>query len=121
MDFWSQFSKTVAGAADHTVKSAEKLTDIAKLKYRLVLLNKKRDEAYRDVGHLRYAEDRGEGVTEEMYRGLFDQISDLNEKIAVCENKLNKLQDNVCCTQCGNRMKKGTNYCPKCGEKQRDI
>ncbi len=117
MDFWNEFSKTITSAADQTVKGAEKLTDIAKLKYRVNLLKNKLEEGYRDIGRLRYAEFCGEDVTSETYEELLTHIAELDGQIKECEDRLFDLQDFVTCSQCGHRMKKGLNFCPKCGEK----
>ncbi len=116
MDFWSEFSKTITNAADQTVKSTEKLTNIAKLKYRLNLLKNKLNECYQNIGRLRFAEFCGEEVTEEMLEGLFAEATSLTEQMKECEEKLYVLQDYVTCPQCGNRVQKGMRFCPKCGE-----
>ncbi len=120
MDFWNEVTKTVSGAADQTVKSAEKLTEIAKLKYRLGLLNNKREDSYRDLGRLRFSEFSGEEIDEEAYTDLLTKTAELDRQIRSCETRLADLQDFVTCRKCGNRMKKGLNFCPKCGEKLSD-
>ena len=120
MDFWNEVTKTVSGAADQTVKSAEKLTEIAKLKYRLGLLKSKLEDSYRDLGRLRFSEFAGEAVTEEDYATLLARTAELTEQIRSCETRLADLQDYVTCASCGNRMKKGLNFCPKCGGKLSD-
>lgn len=117
MDFWKEFSKTVTSAADQTVKGAEKLTDMAKLKYKISSLNTRLDDAYTTIGRLRYSEKNGEKVADEMYRDLFEQIDDLNAQIAECESTLYDLMNFVTCSECGTRMKKDCKYCPKCGNR----
>lgn len=118
MDFWQEFSKTVSDTANQTVKEAEKLTDMAKVKYRIASLKTKLDETYLTVGQLKYSESCGEKVADEMYKGLFDKISDLSEQIADLEDKLSDLRNLVQCKACGARVsKKGCKFCPKCGEK----
>ncbi|MBQ4064838.1 MAG: hypothetical protein IJD10_01925 [Clostridia bacterium] len=117
MDFWNEFSKTVTTAADQTKKGAERLTDIAKLKYRASMLRNKLEECYRDIGRLRFKEYCGEEITAETYDGLLTRTADLKEQIRDCESRLFDLQDFVACENCGYRMKKGLNFCPKCGEK----
>ena len=120
MDIWNEITRTVSGAADQTVKGAEKLTDIARLKYRLNLLKSKLEDAYRDIGRLRFAEHCGETVSHEEYDDLLTKAADLDRQIRVCQTRLADLQDYLTCPQCGNRMKKGLNFCPKCGEKLSD-
>jgi hypothetical protein len=115
MDFWSEFTKTITNAADQTVKGTEKLTNIAKLKYRLSSLSNKQNECFQNIGRLRFAEFSGESVTPDMYEGLFAEAAELNAQIKECENKLYDLQDYTCCPQCGNKAQKGMSFCPKCG------
>lgn len=115
MDFWSEFSKTITTAADQTVKGAEKLTDMAKVKYRIASQRGKLDECYRTIGKLRMAEARGETVTEQMYAGLIEQASALEEQLSALEEKLSELREDTVCPQCSYRIKHGLNYCPKCG------
>lgn len=115
MDFWSEFSKTITNAADQTVKSTEKLTNIAKLKYRLSALTNKQNECYQNIGRLRFAEFNGETVTPDLYEGLFAEAVELDAQKKECENKLFELQDYTCCPQCGHKAQKGMSFCPKCG------
>lgn len=118
MDFWQEFTRSVSDAANQTVKEAEKLTDMAKVKYRIASLKTKLDETYVTVGQLRYAESRGERVANEMYNGLFEKIAALTNEIEVLENKMSDLRNFAQCKSCGARVsKKGCNFCPKCGEK----
>ena len=118
MDFWKEFSKTVTSAAEGTVKGAEKLTDMAKLKYKISSLNTKLTDAYTDLGKLRYSEKNGTAVTDEAYSELCDKIDELNFQIAEAETELYDLMNFVSFVKCGTIMKKDCRYCPKCGEKR---
>ncbi len=118
MDFWKEFSKTVSSATESTVKGAEKLTDMAKLKYKISSLNTKLTDAYTEIGKLRYSEKNGDAVAEEAYRDLFDKVDEYNCQIAEAETELYDLMCFVSCPKCGTRMKKDCRYCPKCGEKR---
>ena len=55
MDFWNDLSKTIYNAADYTVKGTEKLTGIAKLKYKINALKTKLDLYYKSIGELKYS------------------------------------------------------------------
>lgn len=118
MDFWKEFSKTVSSAAEGTVKGAEKLTDMAKLKYKISSLNTKLTDTYTEIGKLRYSENKGDTVDNETYTKLFDMIDEYNLLIAEAETELYDLMCFVSCPKCGTRMKKDCRYCPKCGEKR---
>ncbi len=118
MDFWKEFSKTVSSAAEGTVKGAEKLTDMAKLKYKLSSLNTKLTDAYTEVGKLKYSEKNGDAVSGDTYSELFSRIDELNLQITEAETELYDLMCFVSCPKCGTRMKKDCRYCPKCGERR---
>ncbi len=118
MDFWKEFSKTVSSAAEGTVKGAEKLTDMAKLKYKISSLNTKLTDAYTEIGKLRYSEKNGDTVQAETYSELFEKVDELNMQIAEAETELYDLMNFASCPKCGTRMKKDCRYCPKCGEKR---
>lgn len=118
MDFWHEFSSTITKAADQTVKGAEKLSEMAKVKYKITSLETKLDEAYLTVGKLKYAESMGNDATDEMYNGLFEEISELNEQITELNDKLSQLRNLTVCKGCGTKVnKKGFKFCPECGEK----
>ena len=118
MDFWQEFSKTIGDAANQTVKEAEKLTDMAKVKYKIASLKTRLDDAYVTVGQLRYSESKGERVADEMYSGLFEKISDLTRQIEELENVMTELRNLDRCKKCGAKVnKKGCKFCPQCGEK----
>ncbi len=118
MDFWKEFSKTVTSAAECTAKGAEKLTDMAKLKYKISSLNTKLNDTFTEIGKLRYSEKNGGIVSAEAYTELFDKIDEYNALVAEAETDLYDLMCFVSCPKCGTRMKKDCRYCPKCGEKR---
>ncbi|MBQ0102291.1 MAG: hypothetical protein KBT31_05810, partial [Firmicutes bacterium] len=67
MDFWNDFSKAVAQAADTTVKETEKLSIVARLKYRVSTINSKIENCLRTLGEMRYSEHEGNEVSAEEY------------------------------------------------------
>ncbi len=117
MDFWNDLSKTIYNAADYTVKGTEKLTGIAKLKYKINALKTKLDLYYKSIGELKYSEHHGENVTDDMYASLFAQIEKLTSELKALEKQLADLRDYAACSQCGYRVQRGLAFCPKCGEK----
>lgn len=124
MKVWNDISKKIAGAVDYTAKETEKLTGIAKVKYKLMNLRSKRSDLYEEVGKLRYVELRSvpteEGIVDNTIEitGLCDAITSLNHDIDTAENELTALKYKRCIS-CGTRIKSGMNYCPKCGTKQK--
>jgi hypothetical protein len=118
MDFWHEFTKSVSNAATNTVKEAEKLTDKAKVKYRITALNAKLNETYIEIGQLRYSESLGEKICDEIYRTHFETVTNLTNEINELEDKLSDLRNLASCKNCGAKInKKGCIFCPKCGDK----
>ncbi len=117
MDFWKEFSKTVSSAVDHTVKGTEKITDMARLKYKISSINTKLEEAYLALGRLKYSESTGNETDAKECAELVDKINELNAQLTEAESALFDLMNFISCPNCGARLKKGCNYCPTCGNK----
>ncbi len=117
MEFWNEFSNTVRGAASHTVKGAEKLSNIAKIKYKISSVNDKLDICYKALGELYYNEKCGKEVQPDMYRTLLDKIDALRTALSELEGKLAELRSHKICHLCGSKIQKSHTFCPKCGEK----
>ena len=117
MEFWNEFSKTVKGAADQTVKGAEKLTGIAKIKYKISGINSKIDDCYKNIGQLSYSKRNGEEVSDEILEQFCVELDELNTKLDELQSKLSDFRECQTCRICGYRVQKGLYFCPKCGEK----
>ena len=84
MEFWDGILQKFNDAADYTIKETEKLTETAKLKYKLSKAKNKRDLLYMSIGKLRYEETvLGKEAPEELYDGFNAQITEI---IAEIEN-----------------------------------
>ncbi len=118
MDFWSDLSKKISSAADTTVKGAEKLTDIAKIKYSIATLRDKLEDVYIEIGSLHYDEirkgcDNSIEISEKCM-----EADGINSEIAEQTKKLAALKKYKNCESCGAKIEKDLAYCPECGTKQ---
>ncbi|MDD6799718.1 MAG: hypothetical protein PUE85_04795 [Firmicutes bacterium] len=121
MELWDDISKKISEAADYTVKETEKLTLIAKLKYKLSSVKNKKDLLYQSVGKLKYEEIvLGKETSEELYDGFFSQITEASDEIAELENTIARLSNRKICEACGYKLTKEMAFCPKCGAKRPD-
>lgn len=124
MDVWNDISKRISEAVDYTAKETEKLTGIAKVKYKLLNLRSKRSDLYKEIGKLHYTELRSvptdEGVIDNTIEiaGLCDAVTAINSEISKAEEELAGLLKCKLCISCGTRIKRDMDYCPKCGTKQ---
>jgi len=118
MELWDDISRKLSNAADYTVKETEKLTSIAKIKYKLTGEKNKLDLLYQSVGKLKYNEYIGEESSQEFYEGLFKQIDEVLAEITSLEKKYAQLKNYKLCSSCGAKIGRDMLYCPKCGTKQ---
>lgn len=124
MDVWNDISKKIAVAVDYTAKETEKLTGIAKVKYKLINLRSKRSDLYEEIGKLRYTELRSvptdDGVVDNTIEitALCDAVTAINTDIDAAVAELAGIRKYKNCISCGMRIKQGMNFCPKCGAKQ---
>lgn len=124
MDIWNDISKTIAGAVDYTAKETEKLTRIAKVKYKLMNLRSKRSDLYEEIGKLHYAELRtvptDEGIIDNTIEiaGLCDAVTAISDDICAAEKELAEILNCKLCVSCGAKIKCDMSFCPKCGAKQ---
>ena len=115
MDFWNDFSKAVAQAADTTVKETEKLSIVARLRYRVSTINSKIENCLRTLGEMRYSEHEGNEVSAEEYETVCSEITLLKKKLAVLEKRIAEMSDYISCPQCGYKVRKELTVCPYCG------
>jgi len=124
MDVWNDISKKIAVAVDYTAKETEKLTGIAKVKYKLINLRSKRSNLYEEIGKLRYTELRSvptdDGVVDNTIEitALCDAVTAINTDIDAATAELAGILKYKICVSCGMRIKHGMSFCPKCGAKQ---
>ncbi len=122
MDFWGELGKKISNAAsnaaDYTVKETEKLTNIAKAKYKLSNLKNKLDQLYRNVGELCYDKHTGESAEEVSFDELFSEIAETLEEIDKLELYIAKLRCDNVCEKCGSKLNRDMLFCPRCGHRQ---
>lgn len=118
---WEDISKKLSDAADYTVKETEKLTGMAKLKYKAANEKSKLNSLYQSLGRLKYAESLGEESEEGAYETIVAQISETLAEIKKMETEMASLRSWRLCVGCGAKIGSDMAFCPKCGTKQQPI
>lgn len=115
MEFWSELSKKIASAADYTAKETEKFTSIAKIKYKISGLKSKRDQLYKSIGKMKYAEYCGESTDEISYNEMLEAIKEIQSEIRALEEQIALLKKYRICPTCRTKIDRDMLFCPRCG------
>ena len=115
---WEEISKKLSGAADYTVRETEKLTGMAKLKYKAANEKNRLSTLYRSLGSLVYARTRGEAVENGAEDALIAQITEALAALAKLEAEMSVLRSWKLCVGCGTKIGAEMAFCPKCGTRQ---
>ncbi len=118
MDLWNDVSKKIGVAFDATAKGAEKLSDIAKAKYKLISAQNKRDSAFTAIGKLAYDERKTGCDNKEAIDRVYEEIDSLNEIIKSLKDEIRSLRNKKTCAACGKAIPAEDAFCPKCGALQ---
>ena len=118
MDFWDSLTKTLGSAADRTARETEKLTSLAKLKYKKASLCNQRELTEQRLGRVCYEASRaGTALPSDQTEPLMAEIDRLDGEITVLEDAIARLQTHRLCPGCGGRVTKEMTFCPACGTK----
>ena len=121
MEFWDEFFQKINSAAEYTIKETEKLTETAKLKYRLSKAKNRLELLYMSIGKLRYEETvLCKEAPEELYDGFNSQVTATIADIESLKNEIAAIRDHVICPNCGTKIANDADYCSKCGAKQNE-
>ena len=124
MDMWNDISKKINEAADYTVRETEKLTGIAKLKYKLMNQRSLLSSQYEQIGRLHYSELHNDTQSAEPVDNsaeiaeLCSKVDETLAEIRAAENELAVLKNVKTCSQCGVKIDREMAFCPRCGAKQ---
>ena len=118
MEFWDDISKKVGSAANAVGRGAEKLTDIAKLKYGIAVRQGKLEKVFESIGSMRYDEFKNGNDNTEVIDELIADADAISAEIADLRERLDERTGAVHCSKCGAKLARGTSYCPECGTKQ---
>ena len=117
MEFWDDLSRKFGDAASAVGRGAEKLTDIAKLKYNISVRRGKLEKTFEAIGALRYEEIKNCADNAESVDALIADVDALNAEIAELSARLDERTGAVRCAKCGAKIASGAAFCPSCGEK----
>ena len=118
MDIWEDISKKVGDAASAVGRGAEKLTDIAKLKYAISVRQGKLEKIFESIGSLKYDEYKDGADNSEVVSELLRDADAVNAELADLRERLSERTGSPRCANCGAKLVKGCSFCPSCGKKQ---
>ena len=118
MELWDDISKKVGDAANAVGRGAEKLTDMAKLKYTLTVRQGKLEKIFESIGRLRYDEIVNSADNTEVVSELISDAEPVKAEIAELRERLDERTGSAHCAKCGAKIPRGAAFCPSCGEKQ---
>ena len=118
---WEDITKKLSGAADYTVRETEKLTGMAKLKYKAANEKNRLSTLYRSLGSLTYARTQGDAVGEGEEEALIAQITEALAALARLEEEMASLRSWKLCVGCGAKIGADVTFCPKCGTRQQPL
>ena len=122
MEFWNDLSRKITDAANVTVKETEKLTGIAKLRYKLSGAKNKLGLLYQGIGKLKFEEETmGKETPAELYEGLFAQVAEVIAEMDAIKEELAKIGNYKYCPSCGQKLSREMLFCPNCGQKQPEM
>ena len=119
MELWDDISKKVGDAASVVGKSAEKFTDLAKLKYNITISQGKLEKIFESIGKFHYEEYKNKIDNTEVINKLLIDADNLSDEIADLRAKMDE-QRRKRCNICGAKISKNNSFCPSCGAKQSD-
>jgi len=118
MELWDDISKKVGDAASAVGRGAEKLTDIAKLKYAIVTRQGKLEKTFESIGSLKYDECKNGADNSDVIAELVADADAINAELADLRERLGERTGTARCAKCGAKLAKDALFCPACGAKQ---
>lgn len=118
MEIWDDISKKVGDAANAVGRGAEKLTDIAKLKYYIVTKQGKLEKTFESIGSLKYDEFKNGTDNSDVIAELIADADAVSAELAELRERLGERTGTVRCPACGAKVAKGAAFCQACGAKQ---
>ena len=117
MTFWDDVAKTANDAANYTVKKANEITTLAKLRYKLHIAETKLECKYEGIGRLYYSAVMDGDDTMEAISDLMTDITEINAEITGLKEQIAELKNKQICPKCGAFIPEGSFYCNNCGTK----
>ena len=118
MELWEDISKKVGDAANAVGRGAEKLTDIAKLKYNITVRQGKLEKVFESIGRMRYDEFKNGVDNADVIADLIADADAISAEIADLRERLDERIGAQRCKSCGAKMARGASFCSECGAKQ---
>lgn len=123
MAFIDDMKGKLSQAGSSTVQKAKELSELVKLNNEVSESETQISELYTKIGYEIYCAYCEKPLPE--VGGLIGQVSELQEKINGCKQRIKEINAANTCPQCSARISKGMAFCSKCGyrlpdQEQRD-
>ena len=115
---FSNIAKSISNGATHVAKKSEEIVEISKTNMSIDSNENKIYDLYSKVGEAIFKRYKQSKDVPEEIKALCQDIDKLEEDNEKLTGKVNKIKKLIKCSNCGEDMKLGIIYCPKCGLKQ---
>lgn len=113
MALFDDISRTLAGKSKEAAQKAKDVAGVVQLKAQVTSEKSKVKSLYAAIGQLYYKNHKDDVDGE--YQSIVDEITESLTKAAELQEKIRKLDGTVVCPSCGATIKKGNQFCGKCG------
>ena len=113
MSFFDNIGSKASAAGQAAAEKARNFAEVNRLNGVISDHEKRISRLYFEIGQSYYERHKDDPEAEELER--IAEITDTNEKIAVCRNQIKTLKGVEKCPNCGADVQNGSQFCNKCG------
>lgn len=113
MSFLDNIGSKASAAGQAAAEKARNFAEVNRLNGVISDHEKRISRLYFEIGQSYYERHKGDPEAEELER--IAEITDTNEKIAVCRNQIKTLKGVEKCPNCGADVQNGSQFCNNCG------
>ena len=113
MSFFDNIGSKASAAGQAAAEKARNFAEVTRLGGVVSDHEKRISRLYFEIGQSYYERHKDDPEAEELER--IAEITDTNEKIAVCRNQIKTLKGVEKCPNCGADVQNGSQFCNKCG------
>ena len=113
MSFFDNIGSKASAAGQAAAEKARNFAEVNRLSGVISDHEKRISRLYFEIGQSYYERHKDDPEAEELER--IAEITDTNEKIAVCRNQIKTLKGVEKCPNCGADVQNGSQFCNKCG------
>ena len=113
MSFFDNIGSKASAAGQAAAEKARNFAEVNRLSGVISDHEKRISRLYFEIGQSYYERHKDDPEAEELER--IAEITDTNEKIAVCRNQIKTLKGVEKCPNCGAYVQNGSQFCNNCG------